>query len=37
VEVTVNGEVQPALGQVGDVVTFEATKDASQVKIIKKS
>ncbi len=37
VEVTVNGQVQPALGRVGEVVTFEAAKDASQVKIIKKS
>lgn len=36
VAITVNGQVQPSLGRVGDVVTFEATKDSSQVRIIKK-
>ncbi|WP_406678481.1 helix-turn-helix domain-containing protein [Moorella sp. ACPs] len=36
VEVTINGQVQPPLGRVGDVVTFEATKDSSQAKITRK-
>ncbi|CEP68708.1 Domain of unknown function DUF4115 [Moorella glycerini] len=36
VEITVNGQVQPPLGRVGDVVTFEATKDSNQARITRK-
>nr|WP_277998983.1 DUF4115 domain-containing protein [Moorella sulfitireducens] len=36
VEVTINGEVQPPLGRVGDVVTFEAVKDTSEAIITRR-
>ncbi|MEW8959766.1 MAG: RodZ domain-containing protein [Moorella sp. (in: firmicutes)] len=36
VEVTVNGQLQPSLGRVGEVVTFEADKDSTQAKVTRK-
>lgn len=36
VEVTLNGQVQPPLGKMGSVVTFEADKGANQLRVIKK-